>query len=99
MAVCVRQKWEVYALVISRMVVDDGKWSESTSQLGCWVGERKRILVWLGGCKMGRSAIELVMPRGENRRGGTWCLQPRDESVGVEWVSDMMRNSKIRAFG
>ena len=52
MAVCVRQKWEVYALVISRMVVDDGKWSESTSLLGCWVGERKRILVVLDGCRM-----------------------------------------------
>ena len=46
-AVCDRQKCEVYALVTSRMVVDDGKWSESTSLLGCWVGERKRTLMEL----------------------------------------------------
>ena len=52
MAVCLRQMWEVSALVISRNVVDDGKWSESTSLLGCWVGEKKRILVVLDGCKM-----------------------------------------------
>ena len=61
MAVCGRQKCEVYALVISRMVVDDGKWSESTSLLGCWVGDRKRILVVLGGCKvewLGLNVIE-----------------------------------------
>ena len=60
MAVCGRQKWEVYALVASRMVVDDGKWSEGTSQLGCWVGERKRILVWLGGCKMGWLGLTVI---------------------------------------
>ena len=60
-AVCDRQKWEVYALVTSRMVVDDGKWSESTSLLGCWVGARKRILVELEGCKiewLGLNVIE-----------------------------------------
>ena len=60
MAVCGGQKWEVYALVISRIVVDDGKWSERTSQLGCWVGERKRILVWLGGCEMGRLGLTVI---------------------------------------
>ena len=37
----------------------------------------------------------MVMQQGGNRKGGTWCLQPRDESVGVEWVSGMMRNSKF----
>ena len=53
MAVCGRPKCEVYAFVTSRMVEDDGKWSESTLLLGCWVGERKRTLVELGGRKMG----------------------------------------------
>ena len=60
MAVCGRQKCEVYAFVTSRMVEDDGKWSESTLLLGCWVGERKRTLVELGGRKMGWLGLNVI---------------------------------------
>ena len=35
MAVCDKQKWDEYALVISRRVVEEGKLSEMGSSLGC----------------------------------------------------------------
>ena len=60
MAVCGRQKCEVYAFVTSSMVEDDGKWSESTLLLGCWVGERKRTLVELGGRRMGWLGLNVI---------------------------------------
>ena len=60
MAVCDRQKWDEYALVISRIVVDDGNWNVRASSLGCWVGGMKRILVWLGGSRMVRLGLNVL---------------------------------------
>ena len=50
----------MYASVTSRMVHDDGKWTERTRLLGCWVGERKRTLLELRWSQVGWLGLYVI---------------------------------------
>ena len=65
----------MYASVTSRMVKDDGKWKERARLLGCWVGERKRTLMELGGRKVGWLGLNVIeYGRAARWKQKRWCM-------------------------